>query len=101
MVKLPKLARLKRIRYVAPEYPPGALHEGVSGYVTIDFLVNAAGEPTGLQIVDAQPAGIFNAAALAAVKRWRYEPNIASAQVPTRATVRFQLPELETSKRGG
>jgi periplasmic protein TonB len=101
MVRTPRMVRLKRVRYVAPEYPPGALHEGVSGYVIIDFLVNGKGEPTALQVVDAKPTDIFNNAALDAVKRWRYEPPTATTtEVPTRATVRFELPVVQTVKKG-
>lgn len=64
----------KRIRYVAPQYPKRALKEGVSGFVTLEFVVNAEGEPSGVSVVDAKPEGLFERAALSAVKRWRYEP---------------------------
>lgn len=72
----------KRIRYVAPKYPKRALKEGVSGFVTLEFVVNASGEPRSLSIVDSKPEGLFERAALSAVKRWRYEP-LALSCVPT------------------
>lgn len=83
--------KLKRIRYVAPEYPSDALHAGISGYVVVDFAVNTNGEPIDLQVVDAKPLGVFDTAAIEAVKRWRYEPT--DSPVPTRTTLRFELPQ--------
>jgi TonB family protein len=64
----------KRIRFVAPTYPQKALEEGVSGSVSVNFIVDVKGEPTELRIVDATPSGVFDQAALEAVKYWRYEP---------------------------
>jgi protein TonB len=89
-------AKLKRVRYAAPEYPPKALDERLSGYVTIDFVVNTNGEPTDLRVVDAKPADVFDRAALAAVRRWRYEPVIVNnvpTEVPNRTVIRFELPK--------
>ena len=46
----------KRIRFVAPTYPQKALEEGLSGSVTVDFIVDANGEPTEARIADANPS---------------------------------------------
>jgi protein TonB len=88
-------SKLKRSRYVAPEYPERALSQRISGSVTVEFTVNAQGEPTEVRVVAAEPAGTFDRAAMAAVKRWRYEPLIIDnvpQEVPARTTIRFALP---------
>jgi protein TonB len=81
-----------RVLGLISTYPRKALDEGLSGSVTVDFIINAKGEPTELRIADAKPAGVFDQAALEAVKRWRYEPfmvNGVSTPIPTRAVLRF------------
>jgi len=82
----------KRIRFTAPTYPRKALEEGVSGSVTVDFIVDVNGEPTELRITDANPPGVFDQAALEAVEHWRYEPfrleGVLTA-IPDRVVFRF------------
>jgi TonB family protein len=88
-------SKLKRTRYVAPEYPERALSQRISGSVTVEFVVSKQGEPTEVRVVSAEPAGTFDRAATAAVKRWRYEPLVidnAPQEVPARTTIRFALP---------
>jgi periplasmic protein TonB len=87
---------LKRIRYVPPEYPAKALEKNIEGAVTIDFVVAANGETTNLQVSQSEPAGVFDRAALNAVRRWRYTPLVvdgAAVEVPTRAVIRFEVPK--------
>jgi TonB family protein len=40
----------------------------LSGSVTVDFIVDAKGEQTELRVADAKPSGVFDQAALEAVK---------------------------------
>ena len=87
-------SRLKRIRKVDPEYPERALSQKITGSVTLEFTVNTKGEPQEVRVVSAEPAGTFDRSAIAAVKRWRYEPliiNNVPQEVLARTTVRFQL----------
>jgi protein TonB len=87
-------AKLKRIRYVDPEYPERALAQKIAGFVTVEFTVNTEGQPSEVRVVSAEPAGTFDRAAMAAVKRWRYEPlivNNAPVEVPARTTIKFNL----------
>jgi TonB family protein len=86
--------QLKRTRAVPPEYPERALQQKITGSVTLEFTVDAKGEPQDVHVVSAEPAGTFDRAAIAAVRRWRYEPvviNNVPQEVTTRTTVRFTL----------
>ena len=76
------VVRAKRIRFMAPTYPQKALEEGLSGSVTVDFVVDVKGEPAELRIADTNPSGVFDQAALEAIKHWRYEPFMLDG-VPT------------------
>lgn len=66
----------------APEYPQRALARGLEGWVLVSFTIAASGAVTDPMVVDADPAGVFDAAALRAVMRYRYRPQIV-AGVPT------------------
>ncbi|MEJ1960205.1 MAG: energy transducer TonB [Gammaproteobacteria bacterium] len=86
--------KLKRIRSADPEYPERALSQRIQGSVTVEFTVNVKGEPQDVHVVAAEPAGTFDRAALAAVKRWRYAPVVVDnvpQEVPARTIVRFQM----------
>jgi TonB family protein len=63
---------LKPLISVAPEYPPGALVRELKGHVDVEFTVNPAGRVEKARVVTAEPKGVFDAAAVAAVERRRY-----------------------------
>jgi protein TonB len=91
----PPQVRLKLIHYVGPDYPAAARARGIAGTVTVAYTVDTQGATSRVRVVSAEPAGIFNRDAVAAVKRWRYAPVIvadAAVAVRTRATIRFAPP---------
>lgn len=59
---------------VSPRYPGRALARGLEGYVDVHFDVSATGATENIQVMNAQPKGIFENAAVAAVKRWKFRP---------------------------
>ena len=88
-------AKLKRARYVQPEFPERALTQRIGGSVIVEFIVDTKGNTRDVRIVEATPPGVFDNAATTAVKRWRYEPvivNGAPVEVPTRMAIRFEQP---------
>ena len=88
-------ANLKRLKYVAPEFPSKALAQRVSGTVTIEYIVDTNGDPRDVRVVEATPPGVFDHAAITAVKHWHYEPVVANGapvEVPVRTAIRFELP---------
>jgi TonB family protein len=68
---------LKRTRYVPPEYPKQALKRGVGGEVRVRFTLDADGKVKSAEVVNANPADVFDRAALDAVRRWRFKPPAA------------------------
>lgn len=86
---------LKRIKYQPPEFPAKALAQRVSGSVTIEYIVDTNGDPRDVRVVEATPPGVFDHAAINAVKHWHYEPVVANGvpvEVPVRTAIRFELP---------
>ncbi|MHB1827449.1 MAG: energy transducer TonB [Steroidobacteraceae bacterium] len=87
--------QLRRIHYVAPAYPQRALASGLSGEVTVQYVVNTQGRTRQLQVINSRPGAIFNRAALRAIRRWRYSrPEFRGrpVSVPVRTEIRFVLP---------
>jgi protein TonB len=88
-------ANLKRLKYVPPEFPSKALTQRVGGSVTIEYIVDTNGDPRDVRVVEATPPGVFDRAAITAVKHWHYEPVVANGapvEVPVRTAIRFELP---------
>lgn len=78
---------LRPISTPAPRYPIDALRAGQSGEVQVEFTVAADGSVTSARVVRSNPPRVFDREAVAAVKRWRFEP--IGAPVTTRRTIGF------------
>jgi len=91
------IANLKRVRATPPDYPQAAMAQRIAGSVTLEYAVDTRGEPRDLHVVEATPPGVFDQAAINAVKRWRYAPMVVDGRavdVPgVRTRVRFELPK--------
>ncbi len=71
---------LKLVRRVDPEYPRGLLSQQRQGSVTVQFTVRPDGTVDAAQAVRS-PDRKLSAAALNAVKQWRFDPIPAPRQV--------------------
>ncbi|MEZ0471282.1 energy transducer TonB [Luteimonas salinilitoris] len=83
----PTAADLRAISTPAPRYPPEALRSGQGGEVLVEFTVGADGSVSSARVVRADPPRVFDREAVAAVRRWRFEP--VAAPVTTRRTIAF------------
>lgn len=61
---------------VAPSYPRKALQRGREGVVEVTFDILSSGETAHIQVQRAQPAGVFEKAAMDAVRQYRYAPQL-------------------------
>jgi TonB family protein len=85
-------AALTRTRYVAPKFPDLARTRGIDGWVDLRFLVGTDGAVSDVDVLGAQPAGVFEQAALEAVRHWRYQPVVQDGHaVSQRARVRLRF----------
>ncbi len=80
---------------IAPDYPPRALSRGLEGWVQVQFTITATGTVKDPVVVNAEPKGIFDDAALKSIARWRYNPRVeggvAVERVGVQTIIRFQL----------
>jgi TonB family protein len=65
---------LQRVRYIPPEYPELEEERGRGGVVVMEYSVRPDGSVSDIVVTEAQPPGVFDSAALRAVRRWRYRP---------------------------
>jgi protein TonB len=76
----------------APGYPPLALRSGLEGWVEVEFTVDERGATADILVASAEPAGVFDAAATAAVADWRYLPRVVNGRaVPQRTSVTLRF----------
>jgi periplasmic protein TonB len=64
------------IKSVPPEYPREAYIKHLEGWVEVEFTVTPAGQVASATVAGANPARIFNDAALRAVQRWTFKPRM-------------------------
>jgi protein TonB len=62
---------LSRIR---PMYPPQARLRAIEGVVIAEFVIDAEGATGPVRIISSHPPGTFDAAAIRAIARWRFQP---------------------------
>lgn len=85
---------LERVAAPDPVYPPDALRNGVEGRVELAFTVTETGSVRDIEIVEARPSGVFDAAATQALAQWRFRPRLVNGQpVAQRSvvTLRFSV----------
>jgi TonB family protein len=83
---------LKLLRSAAAEYPARALDQLVSGWVEMEFTVARDGSVKDITVVGAEPRRTFDAAAMTALKRWRYQPVVREGEtVEQRARMRMRF----------
>lgn len=80
------------LRRAPAQYPEQAKRQGVEGFVELDVLVDAAGNPSDIKVVRSQPSGLFDRAAIRAMMRWKFQPAMRDGQaVPARTRTVMQF----------
>jgi len=80
-------------------YPAEARQQKIEGFVKVIYDVTVDGTVVNARVVEADPPGVFDAAALAAVRTWRFNPAVTNDKVvPAQGVVsrvKFKLGESE------
>jgi TonB family protein len=92
MTEVITASQLTLVKSVQPQYPPKAEKNGVEGWVDLDFTVTDTGAVQDVAVNAANPSGVFEAAASAALLQWRFKPLVRDAKaVATRARIRIRF----------
>lgn len=78
------------VRVRQPRYPRQALVAGIEGAVVIEFGLSRSGMVQDMRVVHSDPEGVFDQAAMAALRDWRYTGPVA-AGARYRQTIGFTL----------
>ena len=65
---------------VAPVYPRRALQRGIEGFVIVEFTVTKQGTVRDPIVVEANPSGIFEQAAMDAAMKFKYKPRVVNGE---------------------
>ena len=76
---------------VLPRYPNRALQRNIEGWVLLEFTINEVGLAKNIKIVESEPSGTFDRAAMNAVKKWKYKPKTEEGRSVPRAGVRQMI----------
>jgi TonB family protein len=82
----PDSTRLELIKKVKPDYPPAAAPDKLQGQVIVRIVVNEAGDVDSAEVISGNP--VLAAAAVDAVKQWKFKPFIKNGQ-PVKAAVKL------------
>lgn len=84
----------------APTYPQAALAQGIDGKVVLILDIGADGSVDNAVVEQSEPAGVFDAAALEAVKRWKFTPKVQDGK-PVASRVRIPVEWRSDEKHQG
>lgn len=80
----------------APRYPSAALRRGIEGYVVVEFTITKNGSVRDARAMAGydsagNPTEIFNRSAVAAVERFKYQPQLEDGEPVERHGVRNRI----------
>ncbi len=87
-------ATLVQLKAVRPGYPAEAERRKIEGWVELEFTVKPDGSVGETLVRNAQPADVFDQAAINAVEKWRFKPVLREnkpVEQRARIRVRFSL----------
>ena len=78
---------------VQPQYPRRANERGIEGYVIVELTVAADGSvpPESIIVVEADPKGYFERAAVKAAQKFKYKPKVVNGKGQEVAGVRYKF----------
>jgi protein TonB len=94
----PDTQEARLVQHIAAEYPQDAARKGIEGSVDVSFTVTSQGKVTDVLVLDAEPSEIFNRSAVAAVRRWKYDPKTING-VPVESHQQLRL-QFKLDSRG-
>lgn len=85
-------AQLPLVR-VQPQYPRRAIERGIEGYVVVSLLLEADGTVPydSIIVIEAEPAGVFDAAAKKAASKFKYKPKVVDGVAVAVAGVQYRF----------
>jgi protein TonB len=80
---------------VPPKYPARAASRHIEGWVTVEFTVQTDGSVDDAVVVNSEPEGVFDEAALTAIGKWQFKEKIVNGVSVTQCAVQKLQFKLE------
>ena len=74
--KPPKLVRQTRV-----QYPPEAKRNKIEGRVVVRCLITSQGKADKMEVVESEPAGVFDENAMNSLKLWQFRPGVLKGEM--------------------
>jgi len=90
----PAVTPARPLRRTPPRFPPEARRDGRTGVVVVQLRVDESGAVVDARVVQSDPPGVFDAAALESARGWSFSPATSDGQPIAswvRQTIRFTL----------
>lgn len=88
-------AALTPVERVTPQYPRIAAEQQLEGRVVMELTIAADGRVEDVSVVESQPEGVFDEAAMAAMEQWRFAPPVLKDGATTVTALQTLLFELD------
>jgi TonB family protein len=89
------------VRVRQPVYPRRALSDGIEGRVVVEFALGRDGGVRDLRLVSSVPVGVFDQAALDAMRSWKYAVPAGVASTRYRQILSFTLKSASAGRQDG
>jgi periplasmic protein TonB len=77
---------------IEPQFPREALIQGISGWVEVEFTIEADGSVSKPRVIASEPSNVFDRNAIRAIYKWKFKPRIVDGKpVARRATQRLDF----------
>lgn len=76
----PVVQQPRLLERVEPDYPSAARRRSLEGRVVLRFTVSRTGRVEDIEVIEATPRGVFDRAAKAALRQWRYTPKTVDSE---------------------
>ena len=70
----PVIQQSRLVERVKPVYPSAAERRSLEGHVVLQFTISRMGRVEDIVVTESKPRGVFDRAAKAALRQWRYTP---------------------------
>lgn len=99
--KQSKINEATPVEFVSPAYPKSAEKGNIEGFVILQFDITKTGSTDNISVVNANPDGVFDESAKAALKQWKYKPavkgGVAQGQTGLLVQLDYKLDEPLTA----
>ena len=71
----------KLVRQTPVKYPPKAKYNKLEGRVVLRCLITTEGKTDKMEVIESDPAGVFDESAKSSLKYWKFRPGVLKGEM--------------------